>query len=101
MEIKQGNTYMLNAQIKDIDMSEVAKIVVKFEEIEKTYEPGVEGDITIEEDGIITIYLSQEDTLQLEDDVRYEIAVKFNDGQVEKSNIKKIGALSTLIKKVI
>lgn len=101
MKIKQGNTYMLNAQIKDIDMSEVQKIVVKFDEIEKTYEAGVEGDITIDEEGIITIYLSQEDTLQLESDVRYEIAVKFNDGQVERSNIKKIGSLSTLIKKVI
>lgn len=101
MKIKQGNTYMLNAQIKDIDISEVQKIVVKFNEIEKTYEAGVEGDITIDEEGIITIYLSQEDTLQLESDVRYEIAVKFNDGQVERSNIKKIGSLSTLIKKVI
>ena len=101
MKIKQGNTYMLNAQIKDIDMSEVQKIVVKFDEIEKTYEAGVEGDITIDEEGIITIYLSQEDTLQLESDVRYEIAVKFNDGQVERSYIKKIGSLSTLIKKVI
>lgn len=101
MKIKQGNTYMINAKIKDIDMSDVKKIVIKFNEIEKTYEPTIEGDITIDEEGIITIYLSQEDTLQLQSNVEYEIAVKFNDDHVERSDVKTMPSLRTIIKKVI
>lgn len=101
MKIKQGNTYMINARIKDIEMSDVVKMVIKFNEIEKTYESGVEGDITIDAEGIITIYLSQEDTLQLQNNVEYEIAVKFNDNHVERSDVKSIPSLRTIIKKVI
>lgn len=76
-------------------------MVVKFNEIEKTYEPTIEGDITIDEEGTITIYLSQEDTLQLQSNVEYEIAVKFNDDHVERSDIKIMPSLRTIIKKVI
>lgn len=100
MELKQGNTYKLKATIKDVEINDITKIVFKFNNIEKTYNSSGESDVTLEDETFI-INLSQEDTLQLNGSVSYEIAVKFTNGDVKRSNIQHSTSLKTIIEKAI
>ena len=102
MTIKQGNTYQLKGTIKGVEVSEIKKIVFKFNDLKKIYttEIGEESEVTYE-DGVFTIPLSQEETLELKGDVKYEIAVKFNDNQVKRSVVNSTGSLYTIIEEII
>jgi hypothetical protein len=102
MTIKQGNTYQLKGTIKGVEVSEIQKIVFKFNDLKKIYttEIGETSDVTYE-DGVFTIPLSQAETLELKGDVKYEIAVKFNDNQVKRSVVNSTGSLYTIIEEVI
>ena len=102
MTIKQGNTYQLKGTIKGVEVSEIKKIVFKFNDLKKIYTTGIgEESEVIYEDGVFTIPLSQEETLELKGDVKYEIAVKFNDNQVKRSVVNSTGSLYTIIEEVI
>ena len=98
MILKKGNTYQLKGKIKGLDISEISKIVFQFNNVEKVYGEG--GEVTYQ-DEIFTIPLSQEETLSLENEVEYEVAVKFNDNQVKRSVVKKTSALYTIIEEAI
>lgn len=100
MSLKQGNTYRLKAIIDNVDIDDISKIVFKFNDVEKTYESDGSGDVTYA-DGTFTIFFSQEDTLSFNEEVLYEVAVKFNDDSVKRSNVEKTYAFKTIIERVI
>lgn len=103
MALKQGNTYELICVTKDkINIEEVAKVIFQFNDIEKVYttEIGETSDVTYE-DGKFIIPLSQEETLNLKKSVEYEMAIKFTDDSVKRSEVKTTNSLYTIIKKVI
>lgn len=100
MSLKQGNTYKLKAVINNVDINDISKIVFKFNDVEKEYNSDGSGDVTYA-DGTFTILFSQEDTLDFSEIVYYEVAVKFNDESVKRSNIQKTSALKTIIERVI
>lgn len=100
MAFKRGNTYELKAIIKDIDIEDIAKVVFQFNDIEKTYEIGESGDVTYE-DGVFTISLSQAETLEFNSSVKYEVAIRFTNGQVKRSEVKSDNLKETIIEKEI
>lgn len=100
MNLKQGNTYKLKAIINNINIEDISEIVFKFNEIEKIYKSDGSGDVTYDSD-TFTIFFSQEDTLDFSEIVYYEVAVKFNDESVKRSNIQKTSVLKTIIERVI
>ena len=100
MNLKQGNTYRLKAIINNVDIDDISKIVFKFNDIEKIYNEDGTGDVTYENDNFI-LNFSQEDTLNLENIVYYEVAVKFTDDTVKRSNIEKTSTFKTIIERVI
>ena len=100
MSLKQGNTYKLKAVISNIDITEISKIVFKFNDIEKEYKSDGSGDVTYADD-TFTILFSQEETLDFPETVYYEVAVKFNDDSVKRSNVQKTSVFKTIIERVI
>lgn len=103
MALKQGNTYELICVTKDkINIDEVAKVIFQFNDIEKVYttEIGETSDV-IYEDGKFIVPLSQKETLDLKKSVEYEMAIKFTDNSVKRSEVKTTNSLYTIIKKVI
>ena len=103
MALKQGNTYELICVTKDkINIEEVSKVIFQFNDIEKVYttEIGETSDVTYE-DGKFIVPLSQEETLSLKKTVEYEMAIKFTDDNVKRSEVKTTNSLYTIIKKVI
>jgi hypothetical protein len=100
MALKQGNTYKLKATINDVEISDITKIVFKFNNIEKTYNSTGTSDVELE-GGTFIVNLSQEETLQLEGSVSYEIAVKFTNGDVKRSKVKHTQSLETIIDRAI
>ena len=100
MNLKQGNTYKLKAVINNADINDIAKIVFKFNDIEKIYKSDGSGDVTYA-DGTFTVLFSQEDTLDFSEIVYYEVAVKFNDDSVKRSNVQKTSVFKTIIERVI
>lgn len=102
MVFKKGNTYELKAQIKNVDVEEITKIVFKFNDIKKTYIANGESEgVIYQGENIFIISLSQAETLSLSDEVEYEVAVKFNDNSVKKSLVYKTSNLKTIIQEVI
>ena len=102
MVFKKGNTYELKAQINNVDIEDIAKIVFKFNNIKKTYISGeTSEDVVYQEDGTFIIYLSQQETLSLSNEVEYEVAIKFNDDSVKRSLVYKTSNLETIIQEVI
>jgi len=103
MALKQGNTYELICDLKDkIDIEGVAKAIFQFNDIEKVYttEIGETSEVRYE-NGKFIVPLSQEETLSLKKSVEYEMAIKFVDGNVKRSEVKTTNSLYTIIKKVI
>ena len=101
MEFKRGNTYKLNATISGIDPSTITKIVFKFNDVKKTYLANGDGDVELN-DGVFVVNLTQEETLRLKTEkVKYEVAVKFTDGQVKKSKVYYTNSLETIIEEEI
>ena len=100
MRFKQGNTYTLNATIKNVDIQDINKVVFKFNEIEKTYKEDGTGDVELDGDKFV-ISLSQEETLQLCETVYYEVAVKFTNEEVKRSKVECTDSLETIINKEI
>lgn len=102
MDFKQGNTYKLYGKIEDVNIDIISKVVFKFNDIKKTYLADGTGDVTYS-DGIFTVYLSQEDTLSLKSSpkVKYEVAVKFTDNQVKRSQVYYTNSLETIIEEEI
>lgn len=100
MILKQGNTYKLIAIIKDVDISTIEQIIFKFNDIEKEYKSDGTGDVELDVDKFI-ISLSQFDTLQLTNTVSYEVAVKFTNGEVKRSQTESTGSLETIIDRVV
>lgn len=98
--LKQGNTYILKATINNVDINDIAKIVFKFNDIEKIYNEDGSGDVTYDDENFI-INLSQAETLTLDNTVYYEVAVKFTDDSVKRSNVKKTSTLNTIIEREI
>lgn len=102
MVFKKGNTYELKAQINNVDIEEITKIVFKFNNIKKTYIADEESEgVIYQGENIFIISLSQQETLSLSDEVEYEVAVKFNDNSVKKSLVYKTSNLKTIIQEVI
>lgn len=100
MLLKRGNTYKLNATINNVDIEDIEKIVFKFNNIEKTYNSTGTSDVELEDNKFI-ISITQEETLQLEGSVSYEIAVKFISGEVKRSKVKHTQSLDTIIERAI
>lgn len=102
MDFKKGNTYKLKANIIGIDINDINKIVFQFNDIQKTYIPDGESE-GVEYDGEnnFIIHLSQEETLKLAEIVKYEVAIKFNDGEVKRSVVYSTSSLATIIKEAI
>ena len=102
MDFKKGNTYELTAKIKNVDIEDINKIVFQFNDIKKIYtSDGFSSDVIYNESGDFIIYLTQEETLQFEQIVKYEVAIKFNDGKVRRSQVYSTSALATIIKESI
>lgn len=103
MKLKKGNTYSLKIEIKkdgeNIDINDVSKIVFKFSDIEKEYPS--EDVIYNESESCFIIKLTQKDTLSLKGNVEWEVAVKYNNGDVRRTLIKKLYSLNTIIKEEI
>ena len=100
MEFKQGNTYELPAVIDNVDINDITKVVFQFDNIKKTYLSDGTGDVEYS-DGKFIISLTQQETLQLDGKVAYEVAIKFNDGKVRRSKVKHTTSLLTIIKEAI
>ena len=98
--LKQGNTYILKATINNVDIEDISKVIFKFNNIEKEYNTQSTGDVTYD-DGNFIINLSQAETLTLDNTVYYEVAVKFTDNSVKRSNVKKTSTLNTIIEREI
>ena len=96
MVFKQGNTYQLKGKVKGIDVSEISKVVFKFNDIEKIYPTNVTY-----ENEVFTIPLTQQETLTLQDEVKYEVAVKFTNNQVKRSVVNETNSLYTIIEEAI
>lgn len=101
MELKRGNTYKLNATINNVDVEDIAQIVFKFNDVEKIYKSDGTGDVELTEENVFIISLSQNDTLQLDGSVSYEIAVKFTNGEVKRSKIQNTPSINTIIERAI
>lgn len=103
MTLKKGNTYNLRVPVKlnkvNLKETDVSKIVFKFGEIKKEF-PGdnVSYDST---NAVFLINFSQEETLTFSDVVEYEVAVKLQNKQVIRSDVKRICSLKTIIEEVI
>ena len=97
MDFKKGNTYSLKVTT---DLTDINKIIFVFNDIKKTYKSDGTGDVK-EEEGILIIPLTQEETLSLQKMVEIEVEVKFNDGEVSRSNIVETNALRTLLNEAI
>ena len=72
-----------------LDLTEVEKIVFQFENVKKTYlTDGTSTDNIVYEDGVFRIYLTQEETGSFEDNMSYQTAVKFKNGDVRRTLVK-------------
>lgn len=102
MDFKQGNTYKLLGHIENVNIDDIDKVVFKFNDIVKTYQSDGTGDVQYSDD-IFTINLSQQETLSLnnESQVKYEVAVKFKDAQVKRSQVYYTNSLETIIQEAI
>lgn len=103
MTFKKGNTYNLRVPIKlngiNLKDSDVTKVVFKFDEIKKEF-PSDEVSYD-SANGLFLITFSQEETLKLSDEIEYEVAVKLQDEQVIRSDVKKTYSLKTIIEEAI
>lgn len=101
MAFKKGNTYYLEMPVKingeTLQIENVEKVVFQIGEIRKEY-PG--EDVKYERE-LFVVYLSQEDTLKLNKDIEYEVAIKFSDGQVIRSEPKTTYSIKTIINEEI
>lgn len=94
--MKQGNQFWYGIKIKDegeyIDISTVEKVVFNFDEISYTYDSTGEDNKNVEyveEENLFKIYLTQEMTKKLEDDVKIDCRVKFKNEEILGSAIKE------------
>lgn len=102
MLFKEGNTYQLQVKINDIDIQTIAKIVFAFNEVKKTWTAGGQNtQVELQEDGTFVVYLTQQDTLKLKNEVSYEVAIKFTDNSVKRSKVCKTSSLYTIIEEAI
>lgn len=101
MALKKGNTYYLEMPVKingePLQIENVEKVVFQIGEIRKEYP---NEDVKYERE-LFVVYLSQEDTLKLNKDIEYEVAIKFLDGQVIRSEPKTTYSIKTIINEVI
>ena len=73
---------------KPLDINEIEKIVFQFENVKKTYlTDGTSTDNIIYEDGVFRIYLTQDETGSFEDNIAYQTAVKFNNGDIRRTKV--------------
>ena len=102
MNFKQGNTYKLQGKIENVHIEDIEKVVFKFNDIVKTYLSDGTGDVYYDSD-IFTINLNQNETLALKNqsNVKYEVAVKFVDGQVKRSQVYYTNSQETIIEEAI
>lgn len=103
MNFKQGNTYNLKIPVKmngePLDIDEVSKVVFKFNDIQKEFGT---GDVSYDsEENYFVVNFSQEDTLKLKKEVKYEVAIKFKDDSVKRSIVKTTSTLYTIIEEEI
>lgn len=103
--MKQGNEFWYGIKIKDengyIDIEEVNKIVFNFNELQKTYTE-VSIDVKYEsENNLFKIYLTQEETLLLKDNVKIDARVKFKNDEILGVAIQERYIFESLNKEVI
>lgn len=103
MALKKGNTYNLKIPVKlngeYVKDTDVSKVVFQIGEIQKEFPS---EDVSYDaENSLFIVNLSQEDTLKFEEKVAYEVAVKFPNESVVRSEVKTTYALKTLIEEVI
>lgn len=102
--ILQGNTYYLKIQIYDdtdnlILVESVDKVEFCFgKDVVKIYPS---ADVTVTDDSVFIVSLSQEDTFKLKKDVNYQFRVKFKDGQVKGTVPRWINVTESISKEIL
>lgn len=82
-------TTLMDSEGELLDLTDVEKIVFQFENVQKTYlTDGTSTDNIIYDEGVFRIYLTQEETGSFEDNIAYQTAVKFNNGDVRRTLVK-------------
>lgn len=94
--MKQGNQFYLEFEISDeednvLDINSVEKVEFTIGDIQKTYPNDTEY-----EDGKFKVFLTQEDTFNLNGDVSVEVRVKFKNNTVIGSDVIKERVLDSI-----
>lgn len=104
MALLQGSSYYLEVKICEIDNNSIEKVKkaqFTIGNLEKLYISGEEKDITWDsEKECFIVFLSQEETFEMEKSVKWQFRVKFIDGQVD-GTIPKNEYVYDSLKKVV
>lgn len=98
--MKQGNQFYLGIKLRDkngyINIDSVEKIIFQIQEIEKRYPEEVEY-----KEGEFYIWLTQEDTFKMQDEIEIEARIKFTNNVILGSKIKNVKVKESLNKEVL
>lgn len=103
MIFKKGNTYCLNVFVKrdaqNVNIDDIEKVVFEFNDVQKIYPS---DDVKYDNNTkCFVVNFSQKDTLMLDGNIDWEVAVRYTNGTVERTLINKTYSYETIIKEEI
>ena len=104
--MKQGNQFWYGIKLKDknkeyLDPSIVSKIIFNFDDLQKEYNETSENVTFDAENNLFKIYLTQEETQQMQDKVKIDVRVKFKNNEILGTIIREVYILDSLNEEVI
>ena len=104
--MKQGNQFWYGIKLKDknkeyINISTVEKIIFNFDELQKEYNDSSQDVVFDDINNIFKIYLTQEETQQMQDKIKIDVRVKFKNEEILGTIITSQYILDSLNKEVI
>ena len=85
--MKQGNQFWYGIKLKDknkeyLNPSIIEKIIFNFDDLQKEYNETSQNVVFDEENNVFKIYLTQEETQQMQDKVKIDVRVKFKNDEI-------------------
>ena len=104
--MKQGNQFWYGIKLKDknkeyLNPSIVSKIIFNFDDLQKEYNEDSQNVIFDEENNLFKIYLTQEETQQMQGKVKIDVRVKFKNDEILGTIIREVYILDSLNEEVI
>ena len=85
--MKQGNQFWYGIKLKDknkeyLNPSIIEKIIFNFDDLQKEYNETSQNVVFDEKNNVFKIYLTQEETQQMQDKVKIDVRVKFKNDEI-------------------